>query len=95
MPREKRYRLVVRSAGVEFDLGLAPEVKLNISEKKDKLPYRQVDITDVVDDEIDSLRRRYGNVEQVEEVGPTDFVRGRARKRAGGWLHAFGGFPTR
>ena len=66
----------------EFDLGLAPEVKLNISEKKDKLPYRQVDITDtLVDDEIDSLRRRYGKVEQVEEVGPTDFVRGQCTEK--------------
>jgi trigger factor len=66
----------------EFDLGLAPEIKLNISEKKDKLPYRQVDITDaLVDDEIDSLRRRYGKVEQVEEVGPADFVRGQCMEK--------------
>lgn len=66
----------------EFDLGLAPEIKLNISEKKDKLPYRQVDITDaLVDDEIDSLRRRYGKVEQVEEVGPADFVRGQCTEK--------------
>ena len=62
----------------EFDLGLAPHLEMNIDNKEDKLPYRQVDITEeLVDDEIDSLRRRYGKVQQVEEVGPKDFVRGK------------------
>lgn len=66
----------------EFDLGLAPEVKLSVDEKKDKLPFRQVVISDdLVDDEIDSLRRRHGKVEQVEEVGPKDFVRGQCTEK--------------
>jgi trigger factor len=83
MPREKRdIDWSSELQEFEFDLGLAPEIKLNISEKKDKLPYRQVDITDaLVDDEIDSLRRRYGKVEQVEEVGPADFVRGQCTEK--------------
>lgn len=94
MPREKSdidWSLDLQE--FEFDLGLAPKVKLNISEKKDKLPYRQVDITDaLVDDEIDSLRRRYGNVEQVEEVGPTDFVRGQCMEKGqeDGYTHSAG-----
>lgn len=61
----------------DFDLGMAPEVKLSIDPKKDILPFRQVEVTeDLLNDEIDSLRRRHGQVDQVEEIGEADFVRG-------------------
>lgn len=60
-----------------FELGFAPEVNLAIDPSVDVLPWRRVDVTDdVVNEEIESLSRRHGQVDQVEEVGSNDFVRG-------------------
>ena len=61
-----------------FELGLAPKVQLALDPKKDILPFKSVEVGDEqIGEEIDSLRRRYGQVTQVEEIGENDYVRGK------------------
>lgn len=60
-----------------FELGLAPSVQLTIDPQVDQLPYKKVSITEeLVNEEVDALQRRHGQIDQVEEVGPADYVRG-------------------
>jgi trigger factor len=60
-----------------FEFGIAPSVQLTIDPQVDKLPYKKVNITEeLVNEEVDALQRRHGQIDQVEEVGPADYVRG-------------------
>jgi trigger factor len=59
-----------------FDVGLAPQVELNLS-KKDKIPYYSVEITDrMIDERIESYRASYGSYDNAEAVEEKDLVKG-------------------
>ncbi|MDR0825348.1 MAG: trigger factor [Prevotella sp.] len=60
-----------------FDLALAPEIKLDLSEK-DKVTYYNIAIDDaLVDKQIESYKANYGKYEKVEEgAKETDLIRG-------------------
>ena len=59
-----------------FDIGLAPEIEVNIS-KKDKLPYYLID-TDkkLIDKHADSYSSQYGEMVTGEEVEEEDVIKG-------------------
>lgn len=58
----------------KFDIGLAPEFTLNVSEK-DVFTKYQVAIDDkMIDEEVDRLRKRFGNLTDVETAGDNDVV---------------------
>ncbi len=57
-----------------FDIGLAPEFELNIS-SADSYPFYTVNVTDeMVNDELNRLRKQMGVLTDVEEVGENDMV---------------------
>jgi len=57
-----------------FDIGLSPEFKLDISEN-DVFTRYEVTIDDkMIDDEIDRMRKRFGNLHDVEVAGDNDMV---------------------
>ncbi len=59
-----------------FEVGLAPEFTLDMSEKV-KLPYYVVEVSKkVVDDEVDSLRKRYGKLSSPEKAVEDDLFYG-------------------
>jgi trigger factor len=56
-----------------FDLGLAPQFNMDLS--KIELPYYQVKVDQkMVDQQIEDLRRRHGNLENVEVSGDKDML---------------------
>ncbi len=58
----------------EYEIGLAPEVKVSLS-GKNKYDYHKVKIDKkLVDKQIDDLRRRYGKLVSSDEVGASDMV---------------------
>lgn len=58
----------------EYEIGLTPEIKLTLSDK-DKYEYVKVKIDDeLVDKQIDDLRRRYGKLVASEIVGDKDMI---------------------
>ena len=57
-----------------FDIGLAPDFKLNISEKDVYTRYEVVIDDKMIDDEIDRMRKRFGNLTEVEVAGDNDVV---------------------
>ena len=60
-----------------FDLGLAPEMKIQLT-KKEVLPYYIVSVDEeVIDSQIKSLRSGYGRHLKVEEIEGKDMVKGR------------------
>lgn len=60
----------------EYEIGLSPEVKINLS-AKDKFDYNKVKIDDtLIGKQIDDLRRRYGKLGSAEEVGGSDMILG-------------------
>ncbi|MFP4366382.1 MAG: trigger factor [Bacteroidales bacterium] len=59
-----------------FDIGIAPEVEADISEK-DKFPYYVIDADkDLIDKHADSYANRFGEMIQGEEVEDEDVIKG-------------------
>ncbi len=57
-----------------FDIGLSPDFTLDISDK-DVFTKYEVTITDaMINDEIDRMRKRFGNLHNVENAGDNDVV---------------------
>lgn len=57
-----------------FDIGLTPEFTLNISEN-DIFTRYEVSITEqMIDEEVERMRKRFGNLHQVEVAGDNDVV---------------------
>ncbi len=57
-----------------YDLGLAPEIKISLS-VKNKFDYNKVRIDKkLIDKQVDDLRRRYGKLISLEEVGEKDMI---------------------
>ncbi|MDR1370363.1 MAG: trigger factor [Dysgonamonadaceae bacterium] len=60
----------------EFDLGLAPDIKVKIT-KRDKLPYYTIKVEDdLVDKQIDSYKASHGSYTEVKKVEGKDMVKG-------------------
>lgn len=60
----------------EYEIGLSPEVKVNLS-SKNKFDYNKVKIDDeLIGKQIDDLRRRYGKLGSADEVSEKDMVLG-------------------
>lgn len=67
-----------------FDIALAPEIKIEFN-KKDKLPYYQVTITDeMLDQQVDSYRKNYGSYDNADEVESEDLLKGILRELENG-----------
>jgi trigger factor len=59
-----------------FDLGLAPDIDIQLSEN-DKLPYYLIEVADdMVDRQMDNYKANYGSYENAEEVEGKDMARG-------------------
>jgi trigger factor len=59
-----------------FDLGLSPELSLEVS-SKDKIPYYKIKVERSQEDEyVDSLLGRYGEFTAVEKAGKDELVKG-------------------
>ncbi len=59
-----------------FDIGIAPEIEMNIS-KKDKLPYFIIDTDkDMIDKHVDSYANRFGEMTTEETVEEEDVIKG-------------------
>lgn len=57
-----------------YEIGLAPKIELSLS-NKDKFDYVKVKIdADLIDKQIDDLRRRYGKLVASEKVGDQDMI---------------------
>lgn len=57
-----------------YEIGLAPELKVSLS-KKNKFDYVKVKVDKkLIDKQVDDLRRRYGKLVSLEEVGATDMI---------------------
>lgn len=62
------------SFGFTFDIGLTPEVKVNLS-SKNKYDFLKVKVDKkLIDQQIDDLRRRYGKLVSGDTVGEKDMV---------------------
>lgn len=60
----------------KFDLGLAPELNLEVS-PKDKIPYYKIKVDKQQQDEYkDSLIQRYGEFKAVEKAGDNELIKG-------------------
>lgn len=60
----------------EYEIGLSPEIKINLS-SKDKYDYNKVKVDDdLIGKQISDLRRRYGKLSSVEETNDTDMILG-------------------
>ncbi len=60
----------------EYEIGLTPEIKINLS-SKDKYDYNKVKVDDdLIGKQISDLRRRYGKLSSVEETNDTDMILG-------------------
>lgn len=59
-----------------FDLGLAPEVNVNLT-KDDKLPFYTIQVSDeMIDKQINFYKANYGTYDQVESGEEKDMVKG-------------------
>ncbi len=57
-----------------FEIGLSPEINLNLSNKS-KFDYLKVNIdADLIDKQMDDLRRRYGKLIASDQVGEKDLI---------------------
>ena len=60
----------------KFDLAIAPEFKLEL-DKKDKIDYYNVDVTDqMVENQVDMYRQRGGSYQKVDSYEDNDMVKG-------------------
>lgn len=61
---------------VEFEIGVAPQFNLDISNKT-KLPYNQIKVDQsTIDEEMSNLQNRFGKMSEVEIVGEQDVLFG-------------------
>ncbi len=61
---------------VSFDIALAPEIKVELS-KADKVDYYNIAISDeMIEQQTEALRNRFGKYEQVEEAEDKDMLKG-------------------
>tara|TARA_B100001142_G_C14336311_1_gene656034 strand:- start:1094 stop:2437 length:1344 start_codon:yes stop_codon:yes gene_type:complete len=61
---------------VEFEIGVAPQFDLDISQKT-KLPYNQIKVDqNTIDEEMSNLQNRFGKMSEVEIVGEQDVLFG-------------------
>jgi trigger factor len=61
---------------VEFEIGVAPQFDLDISDKR-KLPYNQIKVDQsTIDEEMSNLQNRFGKMSEVEIVGEQDVLFG-------------------
>lgn len=59
-----------------FDLGLAPELNLEVT-GKDKIPYYKIKVDKKqIDEHIDSLLQRYGEFTAVDKAGKDELIKG-------------------
>ncbi|MDR0691550.1 MAG: trigger factor [Prevotellaceae bacterium] len=59
----------------KFDIGIAPNVDLTFTDK-DKIPYYKVTVTDGDrNGYTEHMRRKYGNMVDMEEAGEDDFIK--------------------
>lgn len=64
------------SFSISFDLGLSPEVEVELSEK-DKVIYYDVEVTDEeLESHVANLRKQFGTLVDVESVEEDDFIIG-------------------
>jgi len=57
-----------------YEIGLAPEIKVSLS-KRNKYDYKKVKVDkELIDKQVNDLRRRYGKLVSNEKVGETDMV---------------------
>lgn len=57
-----------------FDLGLTPEIELNISKADVYTKYSATVSDAMIDDEIERMKKRFGNLTDVEVVGENDMI---------------------
>ncbi len=61
----------------QFEIGIAPEINLNIEPSTHTLDLYDIEVTkEMVAEEIEYYRRRFGKVSPVDVVGEEDYVRG-------------------
>jgi len=57
-----------------FDLGLAPEISADVTEK-DKIPYYKIKVEDkMVDEQVDNVAKRFGEFFAVDEAGTDELI---------------------
>lgn len=60
----------------EFELGLAPEFKVDLNTKKPITSYKIVADEKIVNDQIEHIRKQYGKIKSKEEAGEKDMLSG-------------------
>lgn len=76
MPMPSQVDFTAESFHVQFEIGVAPQFDLEISEKV-KLPYIEIEPTKaVIDEEVENIRNRYGKMSEVDAVGAEDILFG-------------------
>lgn len=64
-----------REFNFKFDLGLAPEFKSEITDK-DKIPFYLVKVDKkMVDEQVDEMSRRFGELKPVEKAGKDEMIK--------------------
>ncbi len=59
-----------------YELGLAPDLKVDIT-KKDKFDFYKIKVEDkMLDEQINNIARRYGKMSEAKEAGDTDMLIG-------------------
>ncbi len=60
-----------------FDLGLAPEFELEISQK-DKIPYYEIKVDDkMIENQKENYKRRFGTFDKIEKATGNEIVKGK------------------
>ena len=76
LPLPSQVDFAAESFQVQFEIGVAPQFDLEISEKV-KLPYIEIEPTKaVIDEEVENIRNRYGKMSEVDAVGAEDILFG-------------------
>ena len=76
LPMPSQVDFTADSFQVQFEIGMAPEFTLDISDKV-KLPYVEIEATkQAIDDEVENIRNRYGKMSEVDAAGAEDILFG-------------------
>ena len=76
LPVEGNVDFTAESNSFEFELGVAPAIELEVSDKV-KIPFYVMEPTDKdLDKEVENLRQRYGAMSEVETAGDEDLFYG-------------------
>ena len=76
LPMPSQVDFAADSFQVQFEIGMAPEFTLDISDKV-KLPYVEIEATkQAIDDEVENIRNRYGKMSEVDAAGAEDILFG-------------------